>query len=307
MNTQAPTEQQPVILPAYVDEAGERGLLRELKPDRDDAISLMCALVFEPDGHAEAIKTFEPGFRAFREAMPPGAKLHITDAFKAGNEAWGAVAKKLREEFIVHLRTVRPIIVYSARRLKLSREAHAREQTLFDAAKASKQSKIRITGADRPSDERIEDYLVASLALRLDAFAGDMASQAYKVQQVDLLFDETDVADRYESHIQRTREISKSTSKVPGWDPELSKRVEGIIHTTADAPFRLDTAFIGGIYVVGKAHPLVLAADIVANYLAYHLRNLPPDAPLNAPSSIAGWALGDRVWGVSDDAIEDLF
>jgi hypothetical protein len=46
---------EPVILPAYVDEAGARGLLRELKSERDQEISLMCALVFEPgrprDGH----------------------------------------------------------------------------------------------------------------------------------------------------------------------------------------------------------------------------------------------------------------
>lgn len=60
---------EPVILPAYVDEAGARGLVRELKPERDQAISLMCALVFEPGGHAKAIETFRPGFEAFGRAL----------------------------------------------------------------------------------------------------------------------------------------------------------------------------------------------------------------------------------------------
>ncbi len=145
------------------------------------------------------------------------------------------------------------------------------------------------------------------LSLRLDAFAGDMASQVYDVKQVDLLFDEIDVAERYEALIQRTREISKTVTKVSGWDPAQSKRVEGSIQLAAEAPFRLDTQFIGGIHVIGKAHPLILAADIVTNYLAYHLTHLPSDAPLNAPSSIAGWVLKDRVWGVSDDATDDLY
>jgi hypothetical protein len=134
-----------------------------------------------------------------------------------------------------------------------------------------------------------------------------MASQVHDVKQVDLLFDEIDVAERYEALIQRTREISKTVTKVSGWDPAQSKRVEGSIQFAAEAPFRLDTQFIGGIHVMGKAHPLILAADIVTNYLAYHLKQLPSDAPLNAPSSIAGWVLEDRVWGVLDDATDDLY
>jgi hypothetical protein len=296
-----------VILPAYVDETGARGLMRDLKPERDQDISLMCALVFEPDGHAKAIETFTAGFDAFCRAMPPGAKLHITDAFKPGNETWGNVAARVREEFIEHVKTLRPIVVYSARRLKLAREAHARDQTLIEAGKAAKRSAIKITGANRPSDARVEDDLVICLSLRLDAFAGDMVSQIRNVKQVDLLFDEIDVAERYEALIQRTREISKTVTKVSGWDPAQSKRVKGSIQFAAEAPFRLDTRFIGNIHVLGKAHPLILAADIVTNYLVYHLKQLPSDAPLNAPSSIVGWVLEDRVWGVSDDATDDLY
>jgi hypothetical protein len=298
---------EPVILPAYVDEAGARGLVRELKPERDQAISLMCALVFEPGGHAKAIETFRPGFEAFCHAMPLGAKLHITDAFKPGNEAWDKVAAEVRKEYVAHVNTVRPMIVYSARRLRLARDGHARDQMLIAAAQAAKRSNIRIASANRPSDARVEDDLVMCLSLRLDAFAADMASQVHDVAQIDLLFDETDMAEHYEAIIQRTRAISKAVTKVSGWDPALSKRVQGTIELTATAPFRLDTKYIGGIHVIGKAHPLVLAADIVTNYLAHHLKQLPPNAPLNAPSSIAEWELEDRVWGVFDNATDDLY
>jgi hypothetical protein len=259
---------EAVILPAYVDEAGARGLVRDLKPERDQHISIMCALVFEPNGHAKAIQTFTPGFEAFRQAMPADAKLHATDAFKPGNEAWGKVAEKVREEFVGHLKTVRPMVVYSARRLKLAREAHSRDRTLIEAAKAAKRSAIKVTGANQPSDARVEDDLVICLSLRLDAFAGDMASQVHNVQQVDLLFDEIDVAERYEALIQRTREISKTVTKVSGWDPAQSKRVEGSIQFTAEAPFRLDTQYIGGIHVMGKAH----LANSCGGYTPLHWR-----------------------------------
>ncbi|MGO9047645.1 MAG: hypothetical protein ACLQFW_12275 [Xanthobacteraceae bacterium] len=178
---------------------------------------------------------------------------------------------------------------------------------LIAAAQAAKRSNIRIAGANRPSDARVEDDLVMCLSLRLDAFAADMASQVHDVAQVDLLFDETDMAEHYEAIIQRTREISKAVTKVSGWDPALSKRVQGTVELTATAPFRLDTKYIGGIHVIGKAHPLVLAADIVTNYLAHHLKQLPPNAPLNAPSSIAEWELEDRVWSVFDNATDDLY
>jgi hypothetical protein len=55
------------------------------------------------------------------------------------------------------------------------------------------------------------------LSLRLVAFAVDMASQVHDVAQVELLFDETDMAERYEATIQRTREINP-------WNQWLARR-----------------------------------------------------------------------------------
>lgn len=298
-----------VVIPAYVDEAGARGLVRDLDTSRDDEIGLMCAVLFEPDGHDKAIRAFTPSFEKFRDAAPQGAKLHITDAFKPGNESWRAVAERVREEYLSLINTVsRPMIIYSARRLRLSRQAHIGREALRASAKAARRSQIRIVGENRPSDVRIEDDLIECLTLRLDAFAEDMAEQVHVVQQVDLLFDEVDLqlAQRYEAVIQRTRQVSANIRTVKGWDPTQSKRLEGAIEFQVDAPFRIDTKFIGPIRVMGKDHPLILAADIVANHLAHHLRQLPPQAPLNAPSSIAGWAFEERVWGVQDDATDDV-
>ena len=207
-----------VILPAYVDEAEARGLARDLTPERDHEFGLMCALLFEPNRHAKAVQDFTPPFEAFRSAMPAGAKLHIRDAFRPGNEAWKPVAETVREQYLQLIETTRPMVIYAARRLRLSREAYQRNAALQAQAKASRRSSVKIVGENRPSDARIEDELILSLALRLDAFAEDMAGQVHDVKQVDLLFDEIDVAERYEATIQRTREVSKNVTTVKGWD-----------------------------------------------------------------------------------------
>ena len=299
---------EPVILPAYVDEAGARGLVRELKPERDQAISLMCALVFEPGGHAKAIETFRPGFEAFCHAMPLGAKLHITDAFKPGNEAWGKVAAEVRKEYVAHVNTVRPMIVYSARRLRLARDGHARDQMLIAAAQAAKRSNIRIASANRPSDARVEDDLVMCLSLRLDAFAADMASQVHDVAQIDLLFDETDMTEHYEAIIQRTRAISKAVTKVSG----LGSRAEQArprnhrAHRDGTLPPRHEIHrwhscdWKGSSARAGSGHCHQLFGPSLEAASAQCLL-------LNAPSSIAEWELEDRVWGVFDNATDDLY
>ena len=296
-----------VILPAYVDEAGASGFVRDLTPARDHEFGLMCALLFDPDQHASATQAFTPGFEKFRDAAPEEAKLHITDAFRPGNERWRGVAEQVRSEYIELIKIFRPMVIYAARRLGLARSRHELSAGLRAEAAAANQSPVKIVGGNRPSDERLADDLIRSLVLRLDEFADSMASQVHNVEQVALFFDETDVAKRYEAIIQRTREISHNTKVVKGWHSTENRRVQGRIEARAHAHFRLDTKFIGGVHVVGKAHPLVLATDITTNFLAHHLGKLPPKEPLHAPSSIQGWALAERVWGVSEGASDDLF
>lgn len=294
---------------AYIDEAGNRGMVRNLTSADDHKFGLMAALVFPDDMHEEAVRLFTPAFEKFQSAAPAGAKLHITDAFKPGNEDWAAVATEVREEFIRLILDQRPMIVYGARRFKLSRLMHENNEKMRTQAREGRRSKIKLVGGNRPSDWRIEDDLVQSLSLRLDGFA-ELASEACDVKQIDLLFDETDaqVAQRYEASIQRTRNVSNSVKSVRGWDPEAGEQVEGMISMTIEnAPFRVDTKYLGDIRVIGKSHPLVLAADIVANHLHHHLSQMPADAPLHHPASIADWRLRDRVWGVSEDASDDLF
>lgn len=286
---------------AFVDESGARGYSRRLAPARDHELGLVCALLVPAPRVEEFRNAFRPGYERFADAMPDGTKPHITDAFASGNERWADVARSVRTEFQGLIRRLEVPVVYEARRLALERDAHERRENLVTQARATRRSPIRIP--DHPNQATVEGQLILGLALKLDAFCEDIGRQ-----RIDLMFDELDVrvAERYRDAIDRTRNIGRSTHRRKGWNPQTKSPVEGEISFQADAPFTLHTRFLGELRVAGKLDPLALATDTVANSLYDHLVALPAKAYLNCPQSIAGWELEDRVYGVRDDAIEDI-
>ena len=286
---------------AFVDEAGARGLSRNLTDDRDAEIALVCSLVFPADRIDTFRARFEPGYNRFIEAKPEAEKAHITDAFRPGNEEWAVVANEVRTEFYGLVTELQIPIIYEARRLETERSGHERLEELTASARATRRSNIKVPR--RPSQSRVEEQLIIGLTLKLDAFCEDATRQ-----RVDLYFDEIDapLAKIYRAAMDVTRQVGNSTTTVKGWDPDAQKPVTGEIRIKAHASFPLDVRFVGDLHVAGKSDPLVLATDVVANALHYHLRSLPDDAYLNRPTSIAGWVLAERVYGVRDNAIEDL-
>ena len=125
---------------------------------------------------------------------------------------------------------------------------------------------------------------------------------------MDLLFDNLDgkLARLYRDTIERTRKIGNSTHILKSRHPDPALRTEFKLSFESDSPIPLSTRFLGQLRIAGKSDPLVLAADSLANALYDHLTSLPSDAHLNRPSSIEGWDLAHRVYGVRDDAIEDI-
>ncbi|MCY3874408.1 MAG: hypothetical protein OXF88_08955 [Rhodobacteraceae bacterium] len=297
-----PASAPEIDILAFIDESGARGYSRNLTPARDHELGLVCALLFPALSVKEFRDAFRPGYQLFLDAMPDGAKLHITDAFASGNERWAAVAHSVRSEFQGLIRRLEIPVIFEARRLAVERDAHEQREDMVSRAKAIRRSPVRIP--DRPSRSTVEEQLVFGLALKLDAFCEDAQCRG-----VDLMFDELDakVAQRYEDAINRTRNIGRSTRRVKGWNPKTKSCVEGQISFRADAPFPLNTRFLGHLCVAGKQDPLILATDIVANSLYDHLVGLPATAYLNRPQSIAGWELEHRIYGARDDAIEDIF
>lgn len=286
---------------AFIDESGARGYSRKLTAARDHDLGLMCALLIPAKRIEEFRNAFRSGYEQFLNAMPDGARPHITDAFMPGNEYWATVARSVRSEFHGLIRCFQIPVIYEARRLAVERNSYERREHLVSRARASRRSSVRIPS--HPSQSKIEDQLVFGLALKLDAFCEDFGRR-----RVDMLFDEIDntVAQGYRTAVDRTRNIGKSKHVIKGWNPERRSQVRREISFETHTQFPLNTRFLGGLHVVGKADPLMLAADIVANSLYDHLQGLAPGAFLNHRPSIDGWDLEDRVYGARGDAIEDI-
>ena len=286
---------------AFIDESGARGYSRRLTANRDHELGLICALLIPARRIEEFRNAFRSGYEQFLNAMPDGAKPHITDAFTPGNEHWGTVACSVRSEFHQLIRCLQIPVVYEARRLSVDRNSYEHQEHIVSQAKETRRSTIRIS--DRVSQSRVENQLVLGLALKLDAFC-----ENFRRRRVDLLFDKIDgkaIRD-YRAVVDRTRNIGRSRHVVRGWNPETKSQVRGEIFFEAHAPFPLNTRFLGELHVMDKTDPLMLAVDIIANSLYNHLLSLPSDAFLNHPSSIDGWEHKDRVYGVMDNAIEDI-
>ena len=290
---------------AFIDEAGEKGFVRNLSQNRDNEFGLLCSLLIPLDRIGEFRAAFEPPFERFkREGGAKLEKLHITEAFKPGNENLRPMATEVRQQIMDMIRVMDVPVIYTARRMKLLREAHNRLEQMKNQAKASRRNKS-IAIPDRPSDARIEHDLITGLTLRLDALAQDMG-----LAMIDLATDQIDlpVSLGIEESIDKTRSISFSKNVVKAFDLHARKPVEGSIEiTVTGAPFELDVKRVGTLTILGKDDPLIFATDVITNALNDHLSSLGPDQPLNAPSSVMGWSLGDRVWGGMHGAAEDLY
>jgi len=287
---------------AYVDEAGAKGRSRNLLPSRDDEIALVAAVVVHITKDASVRQEMTPWFEKFLRATPPDKKPHFADAFAPGQEAWAEVAREVRSRFFMIARENRLAVVYHARRLRLEREARDEAARVVEAAQEGQRSRVEV---NIPSGSpRVEDELLSGLALKLDAFAEDSSTR-----RIDLLCDNLDkgVARAYRRAIDETRSMSCSSRQATEFDRATNTVQRSRLDITFSAGFELDTQFLGDLGVAGKSEPFVLLADSIANSLHGHLRTLPVDARLNAPSSISDWPLARNVYGVREDANEDDF
>lgn len=288
---------------AFVDESGERGFVRKLSAVQDHLISVLCALPIPAEYVDELREELRPLYDRFKDSAPEGAKIHIVDAFKPGNESWRIIAEQVRDELFSKMREMRIILIYAARRCRLAREIHEMTEVNRENSKENRRSPVKLVGENRPSDDKIEDNVMQSLALMLDAFAEQEGGM-----RVDILFDEIDaeIAKRYGAELDATRNIEENVTTVRGWDPRTEEKVEGEISISANAPFRLDSKYLGTITVVGKDDPLIFAVDVVANSLWRHLSTLSNSANLNDGASVSGWHLENLVWAKDEEKNLDL-
>jgi hypothetical protein len=287
---------------AFTDEAGRRGYVRDLSASSDQLVSLMVSILI-PIEHLEAMRAlFQPPFDRFRAAAPPGAKLHITEAFKSGHETWRAVAEQVRAEQFQLMKQDGVFLTYSARRMRVSRELHDLLECLTAQAKAQRRTDYVIPGENRPSAAQVDDDVMINLALMADEFA-----EVRKRGKVQFYFDQIDeaVKKRYLEAIGITQRTSGEEQQITARDRQTTERVYGQLQIKAHAPMPLNTTHLGTINVVGKIDPLTFLADVVCNHLYRHLESLPPDTPLNEAPSLQSWELRELTWVAPADSMFD--
>ena len=288
---------------AFVDEAGEKGLSRNMQAGRDDRIGLLCAIPV-PLEHLEfARDLFRPGYDRFISAKPQNAKAHIADAFLPGREDWAAIAKEVRDEYFQIMRECQFWLTYEARRVRIDRQSFESRTKLQQETKERSRTRIRVS--NEYDKGRLEHQLMIGLSLKLDSFALD-----FHRAMIDICFDETDIGEIYQAAIQQTRDIGKPKKiSSSGYDPDSKTVVqkEAELHlSVANYGGPLSVEHVGAVHVTGKNDPLIFAVDCVANSLWRHLGTLGHLAEVNAPGSIAGWELEERVYGALEGGPQEF-
>ena len=225
----------PADVISFVDEAGDRGYVRKLTEADDKQVGLFCAIPVETTQVETVRNLVQPLYKQFCDAAPPGAKLHITDAFKKGNEAWGQVAREVRSRLFRLSKDIPLSVVYVARRARIARERHEVEQALQAEAEklvAARGAKTySIVGGNRPNPDTIDEQLMLDLTLTLDEF---MIERGYRL--TDLKFDEisSSIATEFRMQMSRPKQLTAPQTKL----------VEAFNHTTRQKEGRLITTQI---------------------------------------------------------------
>ena len=280
--------QDEIVFYAFTDEAGRKGYIWKLTASNDFEVSLFVSLLI-PVSHVDAMReNLAVPYQKFCNAAPPDARLHITDSFRRGNEAWATVAEKVRSEIFQIMLDCGLFLTYAARRLQISREMHELVETIKAQAKAERRSDFVILKSDDSLDSQVDDEVMLDLALMVDDFA-----EKRNCARAEFFFDEISahIKERYEKAICRTKNIESSEALVKAVDPKTGQK--HVAKMQFSAPAGSNATHLGGITVAGKTDPLIFAADVVTNSLWTHLQSLPEGSPLNVKASLQGWPLSD--------------
>ncbi|WP_146867723.1 hypothetical protein [Acetobacter indonesiensis] len=282
---------------SFIDESGINGLVRNLKPQDDEKISLICALPIPAEDISFVRRLVAPYYKIFSDAAPIGQKLHVTSAFAPDQEQWRVAAEVARNGIFDVIKNRKLIIIYAARRCGRTRLAYERnKEDRVKAALINQESDLTIPGIERPGNEFTLELPMLTLLAKINSFL-------YKLGRLrsDICSDEIDPKWRraYGKIIKDLHEIRESDCYV------IKRKISTNEVIKFDAKIKLETNIeeipsrIGLILDSKKGQcvgddPLIFMADIVANHLHRHLSSLDISSPLNASESITGWELGVR-------------
>lgn len=280
---------------AVLDEAGLTAKVRNLSEDHDGKIGLVAALMLPTADLAHWEAVFEPPFTSFKNAAPPGAKLHITDAYGSADQRWIAAANAARQDIFSIVRAERLLIAYLAREASIARKTHEAEQDLISKAKTLKPPHISIS--ERPSETRLVSECYEGLVSLIDILAETAGSEHVAMYADEM---DKDVLRVMEADAQALRELSQKQVTLAGFDKAKGTKLSRTLTFSSDVP-GIDVTRVGALSKLGKSSSLVFAADVIVNALLHHLQGLPFGTTLNNMKSVSGWALEECVFAPPDE------
>ncbi|GBU25107.1 hypothetical protein R83H12_01746 [Fibrobacteria bacterium R8-3-H12] len=280
----------------YIDESGYKSKSKNLSGNCEKKISVFVGVVVPTNKEEEISSFFKPLFDELKKSIPADMKLHITDVFNYDKD----LASKIRDGYLEIFKRERGTVLFGAKRARIE------EKTFNTTKKLSSDSAARINPNLRInipySKETLEGKAFESLYGKMEAFAED-----YNFNLTPLIDEiSEDKENEYLSLINEFRNINYSEEKITltAWDKIKKQVVESSGKITFSTNLSIENR-VNDIKVVGKDNPLILLADILANYIHHYMLSLSESEPLHAPSSYIDFDLYNNIYGLIDGWMDD--
>lgn len=295
--THAPPSAGPAGLPralAFIDEAGEKGYTSRLRPEHDDRIAVMAAVLVPALHERNFEKRLRPAYERFRSQAPAGEKLHMSAALKPGNEAWARTAREARTELFDVAISVNARIVYVARRMRVLRSHRDMLAGILPVPATDKRVGNLIRKVPR-DHARIDTDAFEMLLLLLEEFGRQ--TRHVVVPVIDRV--DQPILKAYNQHLVEHRNFADREDEYKAFDTAKKRTVSGgrvrmqVLRQNGRIAADLNATHLDDVVTLHHVTPISLLADMVVHSLYRHLNDREPTAPLNVKSALVGWPLAD--------------
>ena len=270
-----------------MDESGAKGYDNN-KEQHHGEFGVMAGFAL-PESKAEA---FVCGLSGIVQTFTTDGKLHITDLEPAAQEM-------LRQRLFDYFSECRALWFYEAIYVQGFHESHGRVKQLVKEAMEARRSAVKLSV--NPTKESLHGQLFlgtfgSGLALAMD-YIGAPFHLKVVTDRVD-----APILKIFKAQAELLLNVGQpDRTEVTGFDTQKKEIVKGAIETSVVSGHEALGDFSGITYEIEcDDNLLTLAADVLANSVHHHLRQIQdntPGASLNSPEAIHGHPLQHLVYG----------
>ena len=287
----------------FIDESGFKSKSKNITNHDKNNICLFVGVIIPQTVENFYTFNFQVLFDKFKTNIPSDMKLHITDAFASQDPNIRKLVQEVRGEYLKIFKKTQGKYLFGAKRASIEKKSFDFTKSwLENMDKSRTNTHLKISHPH--FQQTLEGKAFESLIGKMEAFA-----EEFGFDEVIPLFDEIDTTkqEEYQKILNRFRNINNTqTITATAWDTQTNR----VVKASGQVRFEVENFEIenrvADIQVIGKNHPLILLADILANYTHNYMKSLPPDTPLHAPSSYKNFDLYPHIYGLTNDWLDDI-